>query len=190
MAGLRETKKQDRRQKIAEAALALFDKKGFEATTMEAIAENAGLGVGTLYNYYPSKADLLLGIISGRAGPFERDLKNIVLHPPGRLPDALRACCDSYLASFSFFSRRIWRDFVVTALSRGLPLFEMIRTVDGVFLGLVEELMGRYRPSAETSARNLYSVILHNIMAYISSEDMEPQELRRNILRQIEVMFA
>jgi AcrR family transcriptional regulator len=190
LAGLREEKKQDRRKRIAEAALGLFEKKGFDATTMEAIAEKAGLGVGTLYNYYPSKADLMLGIISGRAGPYEQDLKNIADRPPQRLADALRAFCDIYLSSFSFFSRRIWRDFVATALSRGLPLFDMIQAVDGVFLTLLTGLIGTYRSSAETSARNLYSVLLYNIMVFISSEDMDLSGLRKNLMRQVEVMSA
>jgi AcrR family transcriptional regulator len=198
MAGLREEKQRDRRQRIAKAALELFTRQGFEATTMEAIAEKARLGVGTLYNYYPSKADLMLGIIAERAGPYERDLKNLAEHPPERLFDALRACLETYLASFSFYGKRIWRDFAVTALSKGLPLFAMIQAVDEVFLTWLTALIGKYRkkskvddnPSAEIVARNVYSVLLHNIMVFISTEGMEIKELRESLARQLAAMFG
>jgi AcrR family transcriptional regulator len=198
MAGLREEKKRDRRKRIAEAARSLFEKRGFEATSMEKIAGKAGLGVGTLYNYYPSKADLLLGIIAGRADPYERDLKKVIEKPPERLADAVALCVDSYLASFSFYSKRIWHDFAVTALARGLPLFDMIGAVDAQFLSLLMQLVEKYRAggalagrlSAEAAVRNLYSVLLHSIMVYLSKEDMELADLKDRLVEGIESLFA
>jgi AcrR family transcriptional regulator len=198
MAGLREEKKLDRRQRIAEAARSLFEKKGFEAATMEMIAEKAGLGVGTLYNYYPSKADLLLGIIAGRADSYERDLKKVAERPPERLVDAVGLCVESYLASFSFYTKRIWHDFAVTALARGLPLFDMIGAVDTQFLSILTQLVEKYRTggvragrsSAEAAVHTLYSVLLHNIMVYLSKEDMGLADLRERLVEGIETLFA
>jgi AcrR family transcriptional regulator len=192
MAGLREEKHRDRRQRIAKAALELFNRQGFEATTMEMIAEKARVGVGTLYNYFPSKADLMLGIIAERAGPYEKDLKNLAEHPPERLPDALRACVETYLESFSFYGKRIWRDFTVTALSKGLPLFAMIRKVDEVFLMWLTVLIKKYDKNSapEMAARNVYSVLLYNIMVFISTEDREIKELKEALERQLEAMFS
>jgi len=49
-----------KRARLHEAALALFGEKGYETTSVEEIASRAGLAVGTLYQHYRSKRQLLL----------------------------------------------------------------------------------------------------------------------------------
>jgi len=46
---------------IIDAALGLFSEKGFEATTMRAIAERAGVSLGNAYYYFESKEQLIQG---------------------------------------------------------------------------------------------------------------------------------
>jgi AcrR family transcriptional regulator len=48
------------RAAIFEAALALFQERGYEATTMRAIAERAGVSLGSSYHYFASKEHLVL----------------------------------------------------------------------------------------------------------------------------------
>jgi TetR/AcrR family transcriptional regulator, cholesterol catabolism regulator len=57
--GRRERKKREVEQRIREAALALFREKGYEATTVEEIAERADVAKGTFFNYFPRKDGLL-----------------------------------------------------------------------------------------------------------------------------------
>jgi|GEM_PF-522373 len=57
--GLRETKAARTRERMVNTALKLFETTGYDATTMEQIAELAEVGTTTLYRYFPSK-DLLL----------------------------------------------------------------------------------------------------------------------------------
>jgi AcrR family transcriptional regulator len=45
---------------ILNAALDLFLERGYEATTMRAIAERAGVSLGSSYHYFPSKEHLVL----------------------------------------------------------------------------------------------------------------------------------
>jgi AcrR family transcriptional regulator len=51
------------RRRIVEAATALFDARGFAATTMEAIAERADVAVETVYSRFRTKANLLDAIL-------------------------------------------------------------------------------------------------------------------------------
>ena len=53
--GRRERKKLETRQRISTAAFALFVERGYEATTVEAIAERADVAKGTVFNYFPQK---------------------------------------------------------------------------------------------------------------------------------------
>ena len=49
----------ERRQEILDAALQLFDDRGFDATTVQSIAAQAGVAAGTVYLYFPSKEHVL-----------------------------------------------------------------------------------------------------------------------------------
>jgi AcrR family transcriptional regulator len=53
---------EQRRAEILEAALALFSSKGFNETTMEEVAQAAGVAKGTVYLYFQSKEHLLLAL--------------------------------------------------------------------------------------------------------------------------------
>ncbi len=57
--GLRERKKTKVRATIVEAAFALFEDQGFEATTIEQIAERAEVSRRTIFRYFASKEDLV-----------------------------------------------------------------------------------------------------------------------------------
>lgn len=63
MSGLRERQKEQRRQVIAEAALALFKTQGFGATTLEQIANEAGVSAPTVTNYFGGKQEILLALL-------------------------------------------------------------------------------------------------------------------------------
>ncbi|AEF39353.1 cholesterol catabolism transcriptional regulator KstR [Hoyosella subflava] len=54
----------ERRKRILDATLALAAKGGFEAVQMRAVAENAGVALGTLYRYFPSKIHLLVAALA------------------------------------------------------------------------------------------------------------------------------
>lgn len=65
---------------IREAALALLAGDGYPGLSMRAVAEGAGVSIGTLYTYYPSKQELYASL-------YERELE--------RLGDAIVAACAS-----------------------------------------------------------------------------------------------
>ena len=56
--GLRETNATRTRNEIADAAVSLFLEHGYDATTMESVAASAGVGLSTLYRYFPTKEAL------------------------------------------------------------------------------------------------------------------------------------
>ncbi len=64
--GRRERKKRETRQRILDAAVALFAAQGYEATTMDEIAESADFSRATVFNAFPRKADLVLAWFEDR----------------------------------------------------------------------------------------------------------------------------
>lgn len=53
-----------RKTQILEAALDVFARRGYGETTIPDIAHEAGIAVGTIYNYFESKKDLLISIFT------------------------------------------------------------------------------------------------------------------------------
>jgi AcrR family transcriptional regulator len=58
--GLRERKKIKTRTAIREATYALIEEQGYEATTIEQIAERAEVSPSTVFRYFPTKEDIVL----------------------------------------------------------------------------------------------------------------------------------
>jgi AcrR family transcriptional regulator len=57
--GRRERHKLEVYRRIRDAAVVLFRRQGYEATTVEQIAERADVAKGTVFNYFPAKEALL-----------------------------------------------------------------------------------------------------------------------------------
>ena len=61
------TKGEQTRAAIIDAAMSLFEEVGYDASTMRAIAERAGVSVGNAYYYFSSKEELIQGFYDRNA---------------------------------------------------------------------------------------------------------------------------
>jgi len=87
--GLRAQKQSQRRERIIRAAAALASRGGIDAVQMRAVAERAGVALGTLYRYFPSKMDLVAAVISEELGHLEESIRR--RPPAGHKPSARAA---------------------------------------------------------------------------------------------------
>ena len=59
----KEREREFKKSEILDAAIHIFAKKGFKATTLDEIAEKSEFGKGTIYNYFSNKEEIYREII-------------------------------------------------------------------------------------------------------------------------------
>ena len=74
--GLRERKRQRTRETIARVALELFDRQGFQETTIAQIAEAADVSPRTVSAYFPHKEDLAFPDVEAEFAAFDARLRD------------------------------------------------------------------------------------------------------------------
>jgi AcrR family transcriptional regulator len=77
-----------RRKRILQAAAALASRGGVEAMQMRTVAERAGVALGTLYRYFPSKMDLVVAVVNEEMDTLDASLER---RPPSSGTPAGRA---------------------------------------------------------------------------------------------------
>ena len=91
--GLRERTRRAVQAEIGDVAMRLFLERGFDATTMEQIAVESGISRRSLFRYFGTKEDIVLGNLV-EAGEVVRDA--LEARPEGEPPwEALRAAIES-----------------------------------------------------------------------------------------------
>jgi AcrR family transcriptional regulator len=64
----------DKRAAILKAALKLFTERGFHGTSTAQISKDAGVATGTLFNYFPTKEDLINSLYFEVKGELSRSM--------------------------------------------------------------------------------------------------------------------
>ncbi|ETA68840.1 transcriptional regulator [Methanolobus tindarius DSM 2278] len=65
---------EDKKAALLEAALKLFTERGFHGTSTAQISKEAGVATGTLFNYFPTKEDLINSLYFEVKGELSREM--------------------------------------------------------------------------------------------------------------------
>jgi AcrR family transcriptional regulator len=110
MTGLRARQKADKNQRILENASELFREVGYDHARIEDIAERAEVSVGTFYNYYQTKGDVLLATVAMEVEEVLANGEAIVNDPPKSVSAALNALASAYCNhSLYYLTKEMWR---------------------------------------------------------------------------------
>jgi AcrR family transcriptional regulator len=142
--GLRERKKLKTRAAIQKEAMRLFLEKGFDATTIEEIAEAVEISPSTFFNYFPSKEDVV----------FEDELDPLILtafdalpaetHPVRRLRMAMQTVFSHLTPEQDRMMRERMQLMAATPELRGAMLSQFASIVDQI-AHLLAPRVGRKR---------------------------------------------
>ena len=194
MAGLRAKHKIDRNSRIVEAASGLFRKAGYEGARIEEIASKAEVSVGTIYNYYRNKGDILVAIVSMEVHEVLAAGQKIVGKPPKNVERAVDALIATYIDhSLVYLSKEMWRQAMATSIQQpdspfGKTYTSLDRALAGQTCALLATLQERGLVGGKVDICGVGQMIFNNMnmmfIEFIKHEVMPIKELRANIRRQ------
>ena len=194
MAGLRAKHKIDRNLRIVEAASGLFRREGYEGARIEEIAAKAEVSVGTIYNYYRNKGDILVAIVSMEVHEVLAAGLRIVQNPPKDAERAIDTLIATYLDhSLVYLSKEMWRQAMATSTQQpdspfGKTYTSLDRALADQTCALIAKLQNLGFARGTIDARGVGEMIFNSMnmmfIEFIKREDMPMRELRANIRRQ------
>ena len=95
------SRKEEKRARIIVAAAKVFARRGFASTLMAEIAIEAGIGKGTLYEYFDSKEDLFFTVFEWFVKATEAEAKVSISALGGSASERLDALSDSLMSSWA-----------------------------------------------------------------------------------------
>ena len=194
MTGLRARQKLNRNNRILEAAAELFKRDGYEAVKMEAIAAASEVSIGTIYNYYQNKGDLLVAIVSMEVHEVLQAGAGVVAQPPKNAIDAVDTLVGIYYDhSLIYLSKEMWRVAMSISTQQpfspfGLSYIELDAALKAQTHALILKLQSMGLVQPECDAEAIGEVIFNNLnmmfMGFVKDETMKLLHLRRQVKRQ------
>lgn len=194
MAGLRERQKADRERRILKAAVTQFRAEGYRAVRIEDLAEMAEVSVGTVYNYYQTKGDILIATVAMEVEEVLASGAAIVEDPPKGAEAALLALIFQYYDhSLEYLSKEMWRTAMALSIQApGTPNGQRYTKLDQRLSAQVTELVvalqARGEVRADLDAAAFGQVIFNNLnqmfIEFVKDDAMTLETLRNRVAEQ------
>ncbi|MDH6124598.1 TetR/AcrR family transcriptional regulator [Kitasatospora sp. GP82] len=121
--GRRERNKQRIRERVYQAALELFAEQGYDATSVDAIAERADVARGTFFNHFQRKEDLITEWGERRRARLKAELEGDVYAEGGEFELRLQRCM-TVLSRINEEERHTTPAMLQAWVQAGQPLLE------------------------------------------------------------------
>ncbi len=197
---LRKRQKLDRSKRILEVARTRFQNEGYGTVTIESIAAEAGVSAVTVYNYYETKANLLLALVKESDVRLIAQLNCLIDELPVDIRDAvadfgriMRSHAMTYLA------KSTWREVLAASILEGGKQFgHTYRDLDRALIELMSFLVKAYQRrgtlsrqvDADTLADTLFEMQNIRFFLFISDENQTEEDASAHFRRDVFVIFA
>jgi AcrR family transcriptional regulator len=191
---------EDKRRQLLDAAVRVFARKGFHASRVGDIAEEAGVAHGLLYHYFKSKDQVLEAVFAENwnllilriesveetdesAADQLRHISAIVLRTWLHLPDVVRVVIQEFGRSPELGERigelTLPIDAIQRVIARGIENGEFRRDIDPVFAatvvyGAIDELLTGWvlgrLPSGEEDVAKAEQTMIEVILAGLQQQ--------------------
>lgn len=171
---------------IFDAAIKSFSQKGFYKSTMDEIAETAGVAKGTLYYHFKSKEDIFKFIIDEGVKIIEDEIKTKTSHLDNPL-DKLRTVCRvqlelaiKYIEFFKTIFSQMWGDEDRQSMLRGV-LERYFRLIEG-YLSEASEAGLIAKGNIEIIAFNFFGVLTSTVIYSLIHKEWNVNDLTDTLI--------
>jgi AcrR family transcriptional regulator len=194
MAGLRERQKADRERRILSAAVTQFRAKSYKNVRIEDLAEKAEVSVGTVYNYYHTKGDILIAAVAMEVEEVLDVGEAILDDPPGMVEEALLALIFQYYDhSLHYLSKEMWRTAMALSIEdpqtpNGRRYTELDQRLAAQVTRLVAALQASGRVAGWVDPQSTGRLIFNNLnmmfIEFVKDDTMTLETLRTSVAAQ------
>lgn len=194
MSGLRDRKKADRSRRILEAAAELFRTTGYEAARIEDIAARADVGVGTAYNYFSNKGEMLLAITTMEVETVMEKAEHALNQPQPDVATALSRLVNVYFDySLVYLTKDMWRSAIALSIQQpttpfGLRYAALDLRLSKQVLWLLQSLQKAGLIATAVDIESVSEIVFNNLNTmfteFVKQDAMEVEAARKIVLRQ------
>lgn len=199
MSNLRENKKAKIRNEILRVSKDAFLENGYENTTTKEIARRAEIGSGTLFNYFPTKADILIEIISSDI-TINQEQEKIEILKNDAAEDVIYRYIEKFLKPLTTLPANMIKEFSIASLTVIKNRSQILSKIIDIDIGLMHNLatiiqelklkglISNNRDSA-LLAKIIFSTFFFDMMLYIFDERINKNDVIQNIKDSISVLI-
>jgi len=194
MTGLRAQKKADKNRRILEAATILFRDVGYDSARIEDIAEMAGVSVGTFYNYFKNKGDILMATVSMEVEEVLAAGDTIIARNHDEVAPALSELIGKYYDhSLTYLSKEMWRMAMSLSIAQPETPFSKRYTaldhrLSKQVCDLIRALQQRGIVREEVDCDAMGELVFNNVnmmfIEFVKDEDMDVDGLKAEVAKQ------
>jgi AcrR family transcriptional regulator len=195
---LREQKKRQAREDILTAARELIDSVGFDAARMRDIASAANVSYQTLYNYFPTKTQIVQGILQQDLSHYADQLHSDEYRYRGDLRASLLKLAQLSLSMITEENRDLWRIATLNLLGGDSEVLGLATWISTNSLEALQLLLSRAQEFGELSrdapasliADTLYVLVDYMVLRYLIDPDTTEQAVIRLLEDQIALIIT
>jgi AcrR family transcriptional regulator len=158
-----------RQEDIRHAAVAMLERDGLAGLSMRAVADEAQVGIGTLYTYFASKEALFAGLYADRLEQLAKEIRTSCAKAE-TLEQIFVTVAERYFEVYGTFGRELNVWSMLAGADAALPTQATSRLVGaafGVFAAVYTEI-DRIDPAFAAAAPRLRELSLQTLWASVS----------------------
>jgi TetR/AcrR family transcriptional repressor of mexJK operon len=185
----------DKREEVLDIASETFLSKGFDGTSINVMAREAGISKESIYRYFGSKEDLFLAVVERELEVYKQGMLDTISHFQGKtLKEALYSVAEATLRVASNDRTLALRRLIFQMSANGSKVGShyFLAGPDIAYQNLVR-LFEHYKPETDFPvaklSRYFVALVLHRTMLQREcgvQESLEPEEIRQRSMESVE----
>jgi AcrR family transcriptional regulator len=195
---LRDKKKKQTKEKILSTAKMIFEEHGYENTTIEKIAKKAEIGTGTLYNYYKSKAEIFIEVMSAEFNFDDLDINKMNYEFESDIIELIIIYTTKSIKTLKYMNKKLLRELLAASLNSSIKnnsvLLKGVMSLDYKYLDRLKDFLDKKKAyfyddfNSEDAAYTIYGILMSQMFIYMYDESSFEDSLNK-IKNQIRFVF-